>query len=124
MPILRAANTVVHHLHGASFTAHANPTAGSTDLCVWQLVVPPGLVGQPHRVHRAEVLVLTTGTLRVTLGEETAEASAGDTIMVPAGTLFQVDNISEEPASALVSTTAGFTAELADGTEITPPWAR
>ena len=124
MPIRHADQTVVHRLHGSTFTAHANPAAGSADLCVWQLVVPPGLTGQPHRVHREEVLVLTVGALRVTLDDETAVAEAGDTVVVPAGTLFRVDNIGDEPASAMVATTVGFTAELADGTEITPPWVR
>ena len=124
MPILRAEHSVVHQLHGSTFTTHANPAAGSAEVCVWRLVVPPGLTGQAHRVHREEVIVLTAGALRVSLDDETGVATAGDTVVIPAGTLFRVDNLGGEPASAMVATTVGFTAELADGTEIAPPWVR
>jgi hypothetical protein len=48
--------------------------------------------------------------------------TAGDTVMVHAGTTLAVENPADRTAATWVTTSVGLTAELADGTLITPPW--
>jgi hypothetical protein len=49
---------------------------------------------------------------------------SGDVILVPAGSSFGVDNLTDEPAIAWVTTSAGFMGVMPDGSWITPPWTR
>jgi len=43
---------------------------------------------------------------------------------VPAGARFGASNLATEPATAWVTTTAGFAGVLPDGSWFTPPWTR
>ena len=61
MPVIHAADAVVHDLHGARFTSYASSVAGSAELCVWRLELPEVGAGAPHRISREEVFVFTGG---------------------------------------------------------------
>jgi mannose-6-phosphate isomerase-like protein (cupin superfamily) len=124
MPIVRAPDAVPHRLHGATFHSYAAPATGSTELCAWRLEVGPGTTGTAHVVSREEVLLLLDGVLTVTLDDVTTEVSAGEVVVVPAGSRFRVDNTSGRGAAAWVTTSVGLAATLADGTTISPPWVR
>ena len=122
MPVIQASQAVVHHMHGTSFTSYARPASGSRELCGWRVEIPAHTEGVAHRVAREEVLYLLSGTIRVELDDDWHDAVAGDAIVVPAGTMFRVDNLADEPVVAWVTTTAGFGAVLPDGSWLTPPW--
>ena len=77
MPVIRAAQSVVHQMHGTSFTSYASPARGSRELCAWRIEIPGGTEGVPHHVSREEVLYVLGGTLRVTVDGETGDAAAG-----------------------------------------------
>ena len=127
MPVVRAADGVVHEMHGSRFTSYAAPARGSKELCAWRLDVPPATQGVPHTVSREEILFVLAGTLRVTIGGVPAageQCGPGDAIVVPPGSSLRVDNPGDEPASAWVTTSAGLEAVLADGSRISPPWTR
>lgn len=124
MPVIHAAAGVVHQMHGTSFTAYASPARGSKELCAWRVEIPGRTEGVPHRVSREEVLYVLSGGIRATVDGQAEEAAAGDVILVPAGSRFSVDNLAGAPATAWVTTSAGFTAVLPDGSRITPPWIR
>jgi quercetin dioxygenase-like cupin family protein len=124
MPVIRAAQSVVHQMHGTSFTSYASPARGSRELCAWRIEIPGGTEGVPHHVSREEVLYVLDGTLRVTLDGEAEDAGPGDVVLVPAGARFGASNLATEPATAWVTTTAGFTGVLPDGSWFTPPWTR
>jgi hypothetical protein len=96
VPVIHAAETTVHQMHGTSFTSYAAPVRGSKELCAWRIEMPAG----------------------------TEEATAGDVILVPAGSRFGVDNRADEPATAWVTTSVGFAGILPDGSWIAPPWTR
>ena len=85
MPVIRAAQSVVHQMHGTSFTSYASPARGSRELCAWRIEIPGHTDGVPHHVSREEVLYVLSGTLRVTLDGDAADAAAGDVVLVPAG---------------------------------------
>jgi mannose-6-phosphate isomerase-like protein (cupin superfamily) len=126
VPVVHAADAVVHELHGSVFASYAAPATGSHELCAWRLEVPAGSSGVPHTVSREEVLLVLDGTLQVTLtgGAEPVAAAPGDVIVVPAGAVFRIDNPGAEPASAWVTTSVGLEAVLPDGSKIQPPWVR
>jgi mannose-6-phosphate isomerase-like protein (cupin superfamily) len=124
MPVIRAAQSVVHQMHGTSFTSYASPARGSRELCAWRIEIPGGTEGVPHHVSREEVLYVLDGILRVTLDGESEDAGPGDVVLVPAGARFGASNLATEPATAWVTTTAGFAGVLPDGSWFTPPWTR
>jgi mannose-6-phosphate isomerase-like protein (cupin superfamily) len=123
MPVIHAADAVVHDLNGARFTSYASSAAGSTELCVWRLDLPDVAGGLPHRISREEVFVVIGGTVRVNLDGESHVLTAGDVAVAPAGSMLSVENLGPGPASAWVSTSLGLEAQLADGSRISPPWA-
>ncbi len=122
MPVIRAADAIVHEMHGASFTSYAAPARGSRELCAWRLEVTPGTTGVAHRISREEVFYLLNGSLRAVIDDEPCEVAAGDALVVPAGSVLQVSNLSGHPATAWVTTSAGLGAVLPDGSWLTPPW--
>jgi mannose-6-phosphate isomerase-like protein (cupin superfamily) len=124
MPVIHPAATAVHQMHGTSFTSYASPAHGSKELCAWRIEIPGHTQGTPHHVSREEVLYILSGTVRATIGEQSEEAAADDVILVPAGSRFGVDNLTDEPAIAWVATSAGFMGVMPDGSWITPPWTR
>lgn len=121
MPVIPAAEAVVHELNGTTFVAYAAPSRGSDELCTWRVEVPAGSAGTPHTVTREQVLCVVSGSARVTLGDETRTVTAGDVIVVPAGPAFRLAT-DADPVVAWVTTSVGLQAELPDGSTITPPW--
>ena len=124
MPVIHAAESVVHEMHGTSFTSYASPERGSRELCAWRIEIPGGTEGVPHHVSREEVLYVLSGTLRVSVNGETEDAAAGDVVLVPAGARFGASNLAAGPVTAWVTTTVGFAGVLPDGSWFTPPWTR
>ncbi|MDL2080726.1 cupin domain-containing protein [Streptomyces sp. GXMU-J15] len=123
MPVIRSSEAVTHEIHGARFVSYATPLTGSKELCAWRGEVPPGTKAPAHTVSKEEILHLLVGTLRVTLDGDTADLAAGDTLIVNAGSTLAVENPTDQTALTWVTTSVGLTAELADGTVLTPPWA-
>ncbi len=78
----------------------------------------------PHHASREEVLYVLSGTLRVSVDDETGDATAGDVVLVPAGARFGASNLAAGPVTAWVTTTVGFAGVLPDGSWFTPPWTR
>jgi len=121
MPVIPAVEAAVHELHGTTFTSYAAPSRGSAELCAWRVDVPPATDGVPHTVTREEVLCVTSGSARVTLGDETRNVTTGDVIVVPPGALFALSN-GGDAVTAWVTTSVGLEATLPDGSTIAPPW--
>lgn len=83
---------------------------------------PAGLPGAAHRPSREEVLLLLDGEITVTLDGVAAVLAPGDVVLVPAGSELRVDG-GAAGATAWVTSTPGLEAVMADGSQITPPWA-
>jgi quercetin dioxygenase-like cupin family protein len=124
MPVIRAADAAVHDLHDARFHSYASSATGSAELCVWRLDVARPTTSRPHRISHEEVFVVAEGTLLFAADDEEHTLSAGDVAVAPAGCLLRLDNLGPGPAAVWVSTRSGLEAELADGSRISPPWAR
>jgi quercetin dioxygenase-like cupin family protein len=123
MPVYRSTDFVSHAMHDATFSSYVAPARGETELCAWRVEVAPGSVGVGHRVSRDEVLLVLGGEPLAYVDETEEKLSAGDVIHVVAGREFRLDNPGSEPATLWVNTSVGLTAQLADGSEISPPWA-
>jgi quercetin dioxygenase-like cupin family protein len=123
MPVVRSSDAVVHEMHGARFLSYASPRSGSTELCAWRGEIPAGTRAPLHSVSREEIFHLLAGELLVTLDGRTERITSGDVLIIRPGALFGVENPTEQPATAWVTTSIGLEAELADGTRIAPPWA-
>lgn len=123
MPIVRSAQAVSHEIHGVRFVSYATPLSGSEELCAWRGEIPPGTKAPAHTVTREEILHLLVGDLLITLDGHTERITAGDTVIVNAGTTLALENPTDHTALSWVTTSVGLQAELADGSRITPPWA-
>jgi quercetin dioxygenase-like cupin family protein len=124
MPVIHGADASVHELHGSRFTSYARPATGSTELCGWRLEIPGHAVGVAHQVSKEEVIYVLDGTISATVDTDRHDASAGDVIIVPANSRFQVNNLGSEPVRAWVTTSTGLVATLPDGSTVSPPWTR
>ncbi|MET9717482.1 cupin domain-containing protein [Streptomyces rochei] len=123
MPIVRRSEAETHEIHGARFVSYAAPRTGSRELCAWRGEIPAGTRAPAHTVDREEILHLLTGELLITLDSRTERVTAGDTVIVNPGATLAVENPTDRTATSWVTTSVGLTAELADGTVLTPPWA-
>ncbi|MFJ8947500.1 cupin domain-containing protein [Streptomyces sp. NPDC102395] len=123
MPVVRSADAVTHEIHGARFVSYATPLTGSRELAAWRGEIPPGTKAPAHTVSREEVFHLLVGELDVTLDGRTERITAGDTLIVNAGSSLRVENPTGHTALTWVTTGLGLEAVLADGSRIVPPWA-
>lgn len=87
--------------------ALATPLATATDTDgafeQFTLDLEPGARSPRHTLPGAKVFVVTQGTVRLTLGDETLDAVAGASLRVPAGAPHSYVNASSAPASLLVT---------------------
>jgi quercetin dioxygenase-like cupin family protein len=123
MLVVRNGSAQTVELHGSRFTSCSAPSKGGTELAVWTVDVPAGAPGAPHRLDREEVLHVLAGRLTVEVDGDAVDLDAGDTLAAPAGSLVSVRAVGA-PARLLACTRAGLTATMADGTVLSPPWAR
>ncbi|MFY4719617.1 cupin domain-containing protein [Streptomyces sp. LaBMicrA B280] len=123
MPVVRSSDAVTHEIHGARFISYAAPLTGSAELCAWRGEIPAGTRAPAHTVSREEIFHLLVGELLITLDGRTERVRAGDTVIVNAGSTLGLENPTEHTAISWVTTSVGLTAELADGSLLTPPWA-
>lgn len=122
MPFIAASEAVVHQVHGVRFVSYVSSAVGSEELCAWRGEVPAGSGGQAHTISREEVFLVLSGSLELTIDGNSRLLGVGDAAVAPAGSTLNVANPTEEPAGMWVTTSAGLTATLSDGSRISPPW--
>jgi len=73
-------------------------------------MMPPGVAGPPQHRHlmHDETFLITSGTLRFTLGETHRDAGVGDYIVVPIGAPHTFANVSAAPVEFLSTFTPAF----------------
>ena len=120
MPYVHATDTI--EAHGSRFTPFANPTLGSTELCVWRVQIPADTTGVSHSLNHEEVITVLDGEVQFRLDEDKAVLRAGEAVIVPAGHTMAVDTHTM-PATILAITKVDVHATMADGTSFTPPWS-
>jgi len=121
MPVFREGSATLFEMHGSQFHAYANPTRGSQELSAWRLNVPPNQAGAAHRVSKEEVFLVLSGMMTVTIDGEPVDVSAGDVVLVHAGSELRIDS-GLTGCRAWVTTSSGIEVVTVDGARIIPPW--
>lgn len=104
--------------------ALATPSRGAKEVSVIRQRQIPGGANPPHRHDREEVMVVLSGAVTVTIGDERMEAATGDTVIVPSQMVHGIENTSGGPAEWLIVAPAGVRFFHANGEEATPPWSK
>ena len=110
--------------NGNSTGGLATPQRGAREVSVILQRQEPGGHNPSHRHDREEVLLVRTGAVRLTLGDEEFALTAGDTAIIPAETLHQLENSGDGVAEWLLIAPAGVRFFRPDGEENFPEWAR
>jgi mannose-6-phosphate isomerase-like protein (cupin superfamily) len=122
MSVIPAPDTHTHDLGGTRFTSLATPSRGSSETAVWQVEIEPGIPATPHSLTREEVFVVLAGRAEVRVGQGIGVAEAGDAIVVPKDTEFELSNAGSAVLRLLCCFPVGGKARLGDES-FTPPWA-
>ena len=96
---------------------------GSSQLCVFEQFCAPGL-GAPNHLHAVEeVLTVVAGEAEIWVGEERHHASAGHSVIIPAGKFhgFRNTGQSELHVRAILAAPI-FEASYDDRAELTRRW--
>jgi quercetin dioxygenase-like cupin family protein len=82
--------------------------ADCRDITLGRVIIKPGMSNPRHSHPNCdEVLYLLSGTLKHIVGDETFVMKAGDTSVVPAGTVHVAFSIGDEDADMIVAYTSG-----------------
>ena len=122
MPILAAPSAPKFEVPFLEVTGLAAPSRGARESCVWRLSLAPGAPGTVHSMDREEIFVALAGRARVSLDGRSHELGPGDTLIVPAGQAFALENPGPEPFEALAVLPVGGRACLPAGEPFAPPW--
>ncbi|WP_067794135.1 cupin domain-containing protein [Actinomadura formosensis] len=138
MTLIRNADSRRTETPNGVMTTFATPTQGGTEgLAVWRVDMAPGKTGPLHAFDTEQVWTFLDGTATIDLDGRELEASAGDTVVLPAGRPRQMTTAGTG-FTAVVAAHAGCLAYDPDaiidpdkcdlapqGDErIVPPWAR
>jgi len=122
--VLRGRELEVSGTEGNFAGGVATPGRGATEVCVIRQKQTPGAANPPHSHDREEVMVVLSGTVRVTAEREDAELSAGDALIVPANVVHRIETTGDDEAEWLLAAPAGIRFLFADGREASPAWAK
>ncbi len=124
MPICHSPASHAPEIGSTRFTALAAPSTGSQEASVWRVEIPAGTEPLPHELTREELIVVLSGTARVSLSGTIDEVGSGGVIVVPPGTPFSLTAAGSDPLVALAFLPVGGQARLPGQEPFTPPWAR
>jgi quercetin dioxygenase-like cupin family protein len=125
MVIIRTDELVGVETPGGNRTSGiATPRHGAREVSVIRQVQQPNGQNPPHYHDRDETVVLTSGRLRATVGDETAELNPGDALLILAGVVHQFANADDRPAEWLIISALPLRFFRPDGEEHFPEWAR
>jgi quercetin dioxygenase-like cupin family protein len=124
MSVVKAADAPIFDAHGATITGAASPSRGSTQTSLWRVNLAPGTDVPGHILDGEEIFHALGGTLLATVDGERQTVQAGDTLIVPPGSLLQIAVPSDARFEAVVVLPVGAKARFASGGEpFAPPWA-
>jgi len=125
MNVIRAQDTqAIETPNGNHGTALATPQHGARELSVVRQRQVPGGFNPAHTQSSEEVMVLLTGSVTITSGDDRTLLEAGDTLIVPAHTMHRVDNTGTLDAEWLIISPAGVQFYRETGEEAHPAWLK
>jgi len=123
MPIERAADHPTFELGATTITSFAAPARGSDETALYRADLPPGQSLPAHRHDHLDVFLVVAGGATFHLGDEIAELSEGDSVMVPIG-VRHVLEAGPEGCSIVVTMLGGTQMFREDGVDLVPEWVR
>ena len=102
----------------------ATPRRGATEVSVIRQRQEPGATNPSHYHNREEVMVQLAGTVTVLVGDERVEIAPGDTLIIPAQKVHQIENTDQVEAEWLLIGPSGIQFFLPNGEEVVPEWAQ
>lgn len=123
MPIVYNADSPTFELDHVTAHGQAAPSRGARETSSWRFKMHPGAPATQHQVTREEIFVIMAGRGVAELEGETHELEAGDTLIVPAHTLFSIANPYDEPLKMVAVLPVGAQAIMPGMEPFTPPWA-
>lgn len=123
MLVVRGQELEVSGTEGNFAGGVATPSRGASEVSMIRQRQAPGAANPPHSHDREEVMVMLSGTVKVTAEKEDADLSAGDALIMPANVVHQIETIGEAEAEWLLAAPAGVQFMFADGREASPAWA-
>ena len=120
MPVITAAATSSHQLHGAQFTSLASPSLGSAENSVWRL--SPRCGGDPGRAQRHPRRDLRDPARPGHRDARRRGASPhpGATLVLPPHVRFSLQAHGPEPLEAIVCLPVGGQAMMSSGASPSP----
>ncbi|MFI1919634.1 cupin domain-containing protein [Nocardia sp. NPDC020380] len=123
MAVIRSTETRRSETGAGVMTTFASPTLGGAGSAVWRVEVGADVAGPLHVFDAEQVWVFVEGGATIELGDQTVSVTAGDTVIMPAGTPRKVAGDPTLGFSAIVTAPAGAKAGVPGGaTGATPPW--
>jgi mannose-6-phosphate isomerase-like protein (cupin superfamily) len=122
MPIIRAENAPSFVVGDLVVVGLAAPSRGSRETSVWRFSVAAGVQGVAHSVDREEIFVALAGSAVAVLDDERIEVRSGDTLVVPPGQVFSLNNPGAVTFEAIAIAPVGVRARLSNGESFAPPW--
>ncbi len=122
--LIRNSNIPASGTPGMFAGSLATPRRGATEVSVIRQRQESGVAGPFHYHDREEVMVQFAGTVTVLVGDERVEVAPGDTLIVPAQTLHQIENTGQVEAEWLLIGPSGLQFFRPNGEEVVPEWAQ
>jgi mannose-6-phosphate isomerase-like protein (cupin superfamily) len=124
MDIIRRTDAPVFAAPGATFTAYAAPSRGTSKVSMWCLELDPGSTSPLHEMDCEEVFLGLEGRAIAMIDDTEHSIGVGDCLILPPGTPFTLHVPERQPFRALACIPAGGRATMIpDGTTFAPPWA-
>jgi mannose-6-phosphate isomerase-like protein (cupin superfamily) len=95
---------IINTPHGSEIRPLMDRTTSAIQKCsLAEEILPPGAaVGKHFHRETEEVYYILSGTGEMTVGEETAEVSAGDAVYIPVNNVHTLKNTGGEPMKIML----------------------
>jgi quercetin dioxygenase-like cupin family protein len=120
---IRADAAPAFSIPGMDVTGLAAPSRGATETSAWRSRVAPGSPGAEHSVDREELFLALAGSAVITVDGAEHRVSAGDALVVPAGSVLRVANPHADAFEAITVLPVGGRVSRAGAEPFVPPWA-
>jgi len=125
MAVIHAKQAERFEGHGGSMYGLATSGQGATEISLWRSTMEAGASSEPQYHDHEEIVFILDGEGLAHIAGEVAAFSAGDTLIIPAYSVHQVNNTGEKLLDALIVMAAGTRSFWPDGEEPAPPtWAQ
>lgn len=123
MKIRTASSLTVFETPNASITPLATRKSGAEQVSIIRQRMQGSQRNPMHAHTSEEVMLMLDGAVDVTVDGITRRLAAGDTLIVPAGSMHCIENGGGQPAEWLIVSPLGMQFLGADGGAMTPAWA-